>query len=218
MTGQNPTLDATFDRGMQKAGQAIDSHFAQAGRYGSGAQAGALSDAATNLATQIYGGDYENAANRQLQAAGTIGQMSTADQQARIAALQGAGTLGLGGQNSQIAALQGAGGLQTDATGNVLRASAIAPTIANTDYTNLQAAATLPQFQQTYAQQLASQPAANLAGYQGAVTGNFGGTQTQTQPYYSNTGANVIGGGLGLASIGNSLFGQNGIWPNFNFG
>jgi hypothetical protein len=55
-------------------------------------------------------------------------------------------------------------------------------------------------------------PYNNLAGLLGgAVPGT--GTQTSSQPYYSNTGSNILGGLAGGVGIANTLGGANGIFP-----
>ena len=45
-----------------------------------------------------------------------------------------------------------------------------------------------------------NRPGRNLANYQNAITGNYGGTTTATQPDYSNSTAANIGSGIGIAS------------------
>lgn len=55
----NPWLTATYDMAADKVGAGIDSKFAGAGRYGSGAHQGVLGTQLGNLATNIYGGNYQ---------------------------------------------------------------------------------------------------------------------------------------------------------------
>jgi hypothetical protein len=61
---QNPYLDATFDLAARRSQNRLTSEFARSGRDVSAA-APARADMLTDLATQIYGGAYENDRNRQ---------------------------------------------------------------------------------------------------------------------------------------------------------
>ena len=45
-----------------------------------------------------------------------------------------------------------------------------------------------------------NRPGMNLSNYQNAITGNYGGTTTATQPEYGNSTAGKIGAGIGVAS------------------
>ena len=45
-----------------------------------------------------------------------------------------------------------------------------------------------------------NRPGMNLSNYQNAITGNYGGTTTATQPEYGNSTAANIGSGIGIAS------------------
>lgn len=81
MGGENPYLDATFDRAAAGVNRSLDSVLARSGRdvnANTGARASQLND----LATNIYGGAYESDANRRLSAASTLGnqQLTAAGQ------------------------------------------------------------------------------------------------------------------------------------------
>jgi hypothetical protein len=55
-------------------------------------------------------------------------------------------------------------------------------------------------------------PLNNLSGILGGAVGGTG-TQQTSQPYYSNTGANILGGLSGGLGIANTLGGTSGIFP-----
>lgn len=100
-----------------------------------------------------------------------------------------------------------------------------APTLAAADYMDIGQLANVGQMREgqagaelqdqisryNYEQGLADD---KLARYAALVAGgSFGGTQTATQPIFSNDMATY--GGLGLGAIGamGTLFGQGGVWP-----
>lgn len=67
--GENPYLDATFNRAAGAVTNQVQSNFGLAGRNVRGADAaGVATDRMNDLAAQIYGGAYENDANRRLSA------------------------------------------------------------------------------------------------------------------------------------------------------
>lgn len=55
----NPWLTATYNMAADQVGAGVDSRFSGAGRYGSGAHQGVLGQQLGNLATNIYGGNYQ---------------------------------------------------------------------------------------------------------------------------------------------------------------
>lgn len=63
--GSNPYLTGTFNTAADLVNGRINSTFEGAGRYGSGAQAGAIGTADANLANQIFGGNYQAERARQ---------------------------------------------------------------------------------------------------------------------------------------------------------
>lgn len=161
----NPYLSATYDQAAGKVRAGLDAQFSGAGRYGSGAHQAASGDALANLATQLYGGNY----------------------------------------NAERT--------------NQLRALALAPQTAQQDYTDigqLAAAGDAAQGQQqniindqvnrfNFNQQA---PYNQFAAYQQGVQGNYGGSQTTSQPYFNNSTANFLGAGLGAANV----LGQSGAF------
>ena len=139
----NPYLDETYDRAFGQANRSLLSNFAGGNRFGSGAHQGATADLAGNLASDIYGGNFQNERQRQMQAAGM------------------------------------APGLLNMRAQNALQAGSI---------------------QDQFAQQRALDPYDRLARYQGAVSGNYGGTSTT--PMYRNPIAGLLGGAGTGAKIG----------------
>lgn len=70
----NPHLDAMWQSGSQQVANAVNSNFAQAGRYGANAaHTGALARGLSDLHTGIYAPAYETERNRGLGAAQTMG-------------------------------------------------------------------------------------------------------------------------------------------------
>lgn len=61
----NPFLKDTFNQASGAVNSAVNGQFSAAGRYGSGAHAGVLADKNNQLATDIYGGNYNNERTRQ---------------------------------------------------------------------------------------------------------------------------------------------------------
>jgi hypothetical protein len=100
----NPWLKSTYDQAFGNVQNSVGSAMAGAGRFGSGAMAGALGSGATNLANEIYGTNFQNERNRQLQAQQTMGQFQTADRAQQIQALINAGQLASADRGQQIGA------------------------------------------------------------------------------------------------------------------
>lgn len=61
----NPWLDATYKHAAGLVGAGVDSRFESAGRYGSGAHQGVLQEGFNNLATSLFGGNYQAERARQ---------------------------------------------------------------------------------------------------------------------------------------------------------
>lgn len=75
LTGEtNPYLDATFDKAAGKVRSKLDSQFAAAGRYGSADHERVIGEGYNNLATDLYGGQYNNDMTRRFSAAGALPQ------------------------------------------------------------------------------------------------------------------------------------------------
>lgn len=65
----NPYLDAMYNKAAGKVGANVAGYFSGKGRYGSGAHQGVLQEGLNNLATDIYGGNYNAERARQQSAA-----------------------------------------------------------------------------------------------------------------------------------------------------
>lgn len=104
--------------------------------------------------------------------------------------------------------------------GRMDQAAALAPTIANQDYVDLQALYGVGQNQQDQAQKYldeqqqvynyqAGLPATSLNTYLGQIGGNYGQTSTQQTPYYGPSGLQQgIGAGVGLlGALGSYYYG-----------
>lgn len=76
--------------------------------------------------------------------------------------------------------------------GRQMQALGFAPTYANYDANRYLQAGQVQQ----------STPWDQLARYQGAISGNYGGVGTQTSPIYRNQGAGMLGGALAGAQLG----------------
>jgi hypothetical protein len=64
----NPFLSKSFDLAAGKVRGALDSQFNQSGSYGSSLHQGAMTEQMGDLATKMYGGQYDAERNRQIQA------------------------------------------------------------------------------------------------------------------------------------------------------
>jgi hypothetical protein len=177
----NPYLDATYNRAARNVTQnynevvnpSIDSAFTKGGRFGSGAYAAArnqsdrtLGSSLGDLATGIYGQNYANERQNQVQ-----GQL-------------------------------------------------YAPDLANQDYYDIDQLSSVGDYRTNLAQQQinadrqkydynANKDQIALQQYMDLIQGNYGGTQTQNNPYYRNSTGEALGGitqGLGAAASLAMLF------------
>ena len=103
----------------------------------------------------------------------------------------------------------------------MMQAAQLAPTMAQSDYNDMSQLANVGGMREGFAgQQLQDSmnrfnfsqqaPWDQLGRYSGLVTGNYGGTETQAVPQYSNPMGNLIGGAYAGSQIGNT-FGQPGL-------
>jgi len=67
--GKNPYIGKLYDQAAGSVRSQVNSQFAGAGRYGSGAHQGVLGEQLSRLANQMYGDDYTRERQYQLQAA-----------------------------------------------------------------------------------------------------------------------------------------------------
>ncbi len=77
--GANPFLDDIYSRAANRVGSQVASAVAKAGRGGSGAHANLLGESLGNLATDIYGGNYAQERQNQLQTMQFAPQLAAAD-------------------------------------------------------------------------------------------------------------------------------------------
>jgi len=196
---RNPWLDTLYEDASREALSVLDGSFSRAGRYGSGAHAAAQADAATGLASQMYGAAYE----QQMQAAAQAASAYNAGLGQQISAAQAAGQLYGTGLNQQMAA------------------AGLAQSLANQPYMDAAALAEAGAAQESYAQQLLNaeierwnhdqqKDIAALKQYSQLVQGDYGSTVTttgmQSTPAGSKLGGFMAGAGAG-ASMGASIGG-----------
>lgn len=166
----NPYLDKTFDTAANKVQGRVNSAFGGGGRFGGGLNQKVLGDSLGELATSIYGGNYQDERNRM--------------QQGLLFAPQAANQ-----DYYDINQLAGVGGQKEGMQQNLINQD------INKFNLNQQA------------------PLNALQSYNSLIQGNYGGTNTTTQPYYQNNAGNAIGTGLLGASAASSL-----LPSSFNLG
>ena len=76
---ENPYLDRMYDRGAGKLSDNMKSLYSKSGRYGSDTMAKNTGEALGNYATSLYGGAYENDANRRMNAIARAPSFAQAD-------------------------------------------------------------------------------------------------------------------------------------------
>lgn len=226
--GQNPWLDDTYRRAVNSVKEqysdtilpGINATFSNSGRTGGGLHgemyakaADELGDDLEGLATNIYGNNYLNERNNQMQAASMLGGLNNQ-------------SLGLGNQlyssllNNQLGAANALTDIRSNDMTNQARAAAFAPSAANVDYQDAQQLLnvggavegkagemlgdTMSRF--NYYQQ---RPEDSLSRYIAAIQGNYGGTSTSKQ---TGGGSNPIvgaaGGALTASALGGALGGS----------
>jgi hypothetical protein len=135
-----------------------------------------------------------------------------------LAAAGGLTNLGFGNIGTQLTGAQGLGQNFGNAAYNQLAAIGQSPALSNLDYEQAaaltgagqdvqslnQAAINDAMARYNYGQQL---PYSNLQNYMQNIQGNYGGTTTQTSPYFTNPTANLLSSGLGAYTLANTLSG-----------
>lgn len=86
MVGQNPYLDKTFDTISNKVSDKANSLFSRAGRYGSEAHQGTLTDSLGGIANNLYGNAYNQERRNQLMAANSLQSSYDTDMARRMGA------------------------------------------------------------------------------------------------------------------------------------
>lgn len=77
----NPYLDNIYQQGAEKISGDINATFSGAGRTGSGAHTGQLADSMGDLYNNIYGGNYQQERDRQMQTMGAAPMLAATDYQ-----------------------------------------------------------------------------------------------------------------------------------------
>jgi hypothetical protein len=233
--GANPYLTGMFNAAAQPLTTAYmtatapqtDSQMEAAGRFNSGATQNAqaaneqnLGNSLANLSSNLYGNAYENERNLMTQAAGTLGNLDLGALSQSASAGQALGNLQTGGLGIANSAASGVGGLQTAALGAQENAINSMPTLSalpSQDYnTSINAGLQAQQLTQQQLNDLAQRyygtemaPWSTLQEESGIVGGAIPGLSTTTTPYYTNPFGQVLGGALGTAALGNTLFGSS---------
>jgi hypothetical protein len=191
----NPYLDATFNKAADSVQNRLESQFAGAGRNVS-ASMPANADYLSDLATNIYGGAYENERNRGLSydqqqlGIGASGYESERERMAQDIDRQRSTQYAVAGMAPQLAnqdyidlnALQGVGGQVEDLTGRLMEDQA-----ARWDFSQ-------------------NAPQMNLDNYLARVTGSYPGQNaTQTTPVHRNRTAGAAGGAMAGAQMGSAF-------------
>ena len=203
----NPYLQQAYQRAAGDVTSSLASQFAKAGRYGSGAMTETMGRSLGDIASQIYGGAYQQERARQLQAAGlapsvaqaVTGLVSDPYQQERQRQLQTA---------------QLAPGLSEQDYADISRLAQVGQTREGLQEAVLSDAMQRFQFEQ-------QKPYTKLREYLASIGAPAGQQTVSAQPIYRNLGANLLGGatsgaylgslipgvGAGLGAIGGGLLG-----------
>lgn len=196
MLGSNPYLDSVLASASQKAADKVNSQFAGAGRFGSGAHTGVLGDTLGAIETNARMQNYDTERARQLNAAGLLANQG----------IQGAGLAGqLDTSNATQAGLLAQGGGMQDTMANAEKQAPLAAT----------------QWMAGLGVPIAGLGGTSSQTSEGTQTGTQSGTTTTSTP--SNPWGMIGGGlsmGLGLlsgnpmAALGgaSSLFGGNQVY------
>lgn len=197
----NPYLDATFNKAADSVQNRLSSQFAGAGRN-IGASRAANASELNDLATNVYGGAYENERNRQLQ--------------------YGSQQLGIGAQGYELERDRMANDLNQQRQ-QQLGVLGMAPQIAGQEYADLDRLAqvgatredlTGRQYEDAAARYDFAQSAPSLAldQYLARLQGQPGSSVTTSTPIYRNYAAGGLGGALAGQSIGSNIGSGYGGW------
>ena len=221
----NPFFQGAFAPAAQAATQQfqialgdIGSAASKAGRYGSGAM-GALQERASsqlaqqlaNTAGQLAYQNYAQERGLQESAQGRLAGLAQQDIANRMAAAQGLGGNYQQALATQLAATGGVGQTFASDVGRQLTAAGMAPSLAQSDYQDIQNLLQAGQLREGYLGQqlqgdiqrfnfLQNQPQQNLANFLNAVYGNPLG-QRQTVADEPSTLQNLLGTAATLAGI-----------------
>lgn len=211
----SPQLDSIIDRSNRQISDQTNQLFSGAGRYGSGVHQGVLANAIGANTSNLLNQNYQSERDRQLQAAGAIGN----EQNSRFGQQLGAAS---GQTQSQL----GAAGLENQGFQNMLSMISQLPTIQdNKTYDarqQMQVGGQIDQAAQAQLNDLINQWSRGdmedwsrlgglISGATGAA-GNYGtqtGTQQTTTPFNPLQGLGLLGS-IGMAPVtgGGSLLGN----------
>lgn len=215
--GNNPYIDAQFTRAADKVSDQVNSLFSKAGRYGSTAHQGKLTDDLGAMANDFYGNQYNADMNRRMSAANALSndyntnigqQMNAAGSIANIEGANAANKLNAANAYSNNANIQDSKQLQSIAMANG---------VANSDYHDLDRLLGVGAAREGYDREALNDAInrfnfeefnpierekvfAQLAGYFGSL-GSTQNTKGITTEKTSGLGSAIgnIGAGLGLA-------------------
>lgn len=210
-TSGNPQLEAMVQRAIGQSNAGVNSGFAGTGRYGSGAHAAAMNDAAGNIATRMYGQAYDQDMNRNLEAWNANMNREYGAWDANRGREYGAWDAG---QNRALSAWN----TERD---NQIKGMMFAPQLAQADYQDIASLSEVGTARENYAQELlnadidkynyeASRPSTALQNYANLIQGNYGmsgsstssGSAGRGNPLGGVVSGGALGAGLGLMSGG----------------
>jgi hypothetical protein len=192
----NPHLDATFNKAADSVQNRLSSQFAGSGRN-IGASRAANASELNDLATNLYGGAYENERNRQLQ--------------------YGSQQLGIGAQGYELERDRGMTDIQQQRQQQIATLG-MAPDIANQDYVDLERLGAVGQQREDLTgrqmEDAASRwdfeqnaPGISLDQYIARINNQPGSSMSTTSPIYRNQFAGGLGGAMLGGNVG-SMFGN----------
>ena len=219
MIGNNPYLQGAIDRAIEPVKDKIQSQFALSGRYGSGANQGALADTLGEIASDITFRDYQRERQNQLQAQQQLGNLAQQQFRNQSGALCALANLSQADIQRQLAGANALSSMDRARMARQMEGAKLAPQFAELDYRDAQrlaqvggareadAMATLQSDIDRYnfEQNIDDQ---RLANYLSLIGGGTVGSNT-IQPVFRNRGLSALGGALG----GSQLAGLAGFNP-----
>jgi hypothetical protein len=207
----NPWLKSTYDQAFGNVQNSVGSAMAGAGRFGSGAMAGALTSGAGNLASQIYGGNYQQERSRQQEAQGTIGNLFNTGIGLGISANADAGQLASGDRSAVQQALGQLSNNYNSGLDATTRMAALSPALGEARYADMNHLLAAGGAFQADQQAANNEPWQRLSDYMGLARGMpTSQSSTSSNPYYSNPTGQALSGALGGSALLSQLFGGSG--------
>jgi hypothetical protein len=128
---QNQYLDSLYQSAANPVMNSVNAQFAKAGRYGSGAQTGAMTRELGNLASNIYAPAMEAERGRQLSSASQLAGIQQGDRAAQMQGYGQAGSLYEAQAGRQLQGTELAGGIYAQGNEDAARAAALLPSLYN---------------------------------------------------------------------------------------